>query len=95
MTADTNVTAAPRAVHSPNQPATSRANGEPPTGGEVNASRARSETTHLAPAPIRSIARTTALALAVIGIHAAAAHPLTALAVAVILTAFLVRRRAL
>lgn len=89
------VTAAPRAVHSPTQPATPTANGEPPTGGEVNASRARSATTRLAPKPVQVAARTAVLALVVIGIHAAASHPVSAVAVAVLLAVVLVRGRSL
>lgn len=58
----------------------------PPSGGDAAATSTRDAAHHpgrVAPAPIRNLARITVLALAVVGIHAAAAHPLTALIVAV------------
>lgn len=57
---------------------------EPPSGGDASTST-RDVAQHpgrVAPAPIRSLARTLVLALAFVGIHAAASHPLAALTVA-------------
>jgi hypothetical protein len=79
------VTAAPAAARmTPTAPAIAVV--VPPGGGDAAATSTRDVAHHpgrVAPAPIRHLARTTVLALAIFGIHAAAAHPLTALIVGV------------
>lgn len=79
------VPAPPSAVR-PTSSAPALAVVDPPSGGDAAATSIRDVAHHpgrVAPAPIRHLARTTVLALAIFGIHAAAAHPLTALFVAV------------